>query len=163
MSVVVHSHRYVCDRFDGGSFLRAELTQRCDDSGRRFSWGVFAAVGLVAYPLGIPTLIFVIMFQHRHHMLKLSSELQRHNSARGTGLNVNQLAKSKHARGSFASLTVEMRWLLPKFDKFKPGLWHTGVSLLVLRLLQTSFMALVRTQKAQAAIMCCVTLVSISM
>ena len=42
----------------------------------------------------------------------------------------------------------------------KPSHWYAGTALLVLRLVQTSFMALVRTQREQAAIMCCVTLVS---
>ena len=46
---------------------------------------------------------------------------------------------------------------------FKPTQWFAGVLLLVLRLLQTTFMALVPSQLVQAAIMCFITLLSISM
>jgi len=84
------------------------------------------------------------MFQHRHAIEKLGTELQEHNQRRGTGLNMEQLAKSKQARSSFASLTLEMQWLLPKVEMFRAANWWFGVLLLVLRLLQTTFMALVR-------------------
>ena len=67
-------------------------------------------------------------------------------------LTTQQLAKSKHARSSFVGLSVEMSWLLPKFEKFRPSVWYAGVCLLVLRLLQTSFVALFNTQRDQAAI-----------
>ena len=86
------------------------------------------------------------MFQNRHAISKLGTELKRHNQSQKTGLNVNQLARSKHARSSFVALTNDMRWLLPKFDKFKSDQWYIGVCLLVLRLLQTSFMAMVRNR-----------------
>ena len=46
---------------------------------------------------------------------------------------------------------------------FKPSQWFAGVLLLVLRLLQTTFMALVASQLVQATIMCFITLLSISM
>lgn len=88
--------------------------------------------------------------------------MQTYNRARGTtGLNANQLIKSKQARNSFISLTTEIRWLLPKFEKFLPQFWYHGVVLLALRLLQTSFMVLVPSQLVQASVMCCVTLVAI--
>jgi hypothetical protein len=82
-------------------------------------------------------------------------DLQQHNMNRGTVLTTQQLATSRHARSSFASLTVEMAWLLPKVDKFRPSAWSAGVCLLVLRLLQTSVVAFVKSQHVQAAIVSC--------
>ena len=109
----------------------------------------------------VPILVFATMFGHRHAIQKLGVEMRQYNQPRHTGLTANQLIKSKQARSSFASLTTEIRWLLPKFEKFLPEYWYHGVVLLALRLLQTSFMALVPSQLAQAAIMLCVTQVAI--
>ena len=84
-----------------------------------------------------------------------------HNRQRNTGMTAMQLAKSKHARSSFVTLSSNMNWLLPKFEKFRPEMKYTGVWLLLLRLLQTSFMAFAGSQRTQAAMMCCLTVSSI--
>ena len=76
-------------------------------------------------------------------------DLQQHNTSRGTAMTTRQLATSKHARSSFANLAIEMTWLLPKFEKYRPDVWYAGVCLLVLRLLQTSVVVFVKTQKVQ--------------
>ena len=101
------------------------------------------------------------MYPHRHAIRKMGTDPQDHNKSRGTTLTSQQLAKSKRARSSFTSLTVEMAWLLPKFEKFKPEFWHYGVVSLVLRLVQTSLMALLPSQNVQAAIVSLVTLVAL--
>jgi len=105
-------------------------------------------------------LIFGCLYQHRHAIQTLGADLAQHNQRLGTGMSLNQFVKSKKARNSFIATTAELRWLQPKFEKFRAGVPFTGVLLLLLRLLQTSFMALVRTQLSQATIVCCVTLVS---
>jgi hypothetical protein len=56
-----------------------------------------------------------------------------------------------------------MAWLLPKFEKYSPSFWFAGVGLLLLRLVQTSLMALVRTQRVQAALVCIFTLIGLSL
>ena len=109
----------------------------------------------------VPMLMFATMHHQRHAIRKLGLELERHNQRSGTGINLSQLAKSRHARSSFTSLTVEMQWLLPKFEAFKPTQWYAGIALIALRLLQTSLMALFRSQLVQAIVMCCVTQVAI--
>ena len=44
---------FVCDSFDGkASFLRAQLTLRCNDSNQRISWVFFSAIALVVYVVG---------------------------------------------------------------------------------------------------------------
>ena len=111
----------------------------------------------------VPVLIFTTMYPHRHAIRKLGTDLQHHNRTRGTTMTSRQFAKSKHARSSFATLTVEMAWLMPKFEKYTPSFWFAGVGLLVLRLIQTSLMALVRTQRVQAALVSFVTLVALSL
>ena len=103
------------------------------------------------------------MYSQRRAIQKHGSELQRFNSYRGTGLTSSQVIKSNQARTSFASLTTEIRWVLPKFEKFLPEYWYSSIVLLVLRLLQTSFMALVPSQLLQAVIMMSVTLLAISL
>ena len=104
------------------------------------------------------------MYPHRRAIEKLGAELQAHNESRGTSMTSQQFAKSKHARSSVAALTVEMAWLLPKFEKYKPNYWFCGVGLLVVRLThQTSLMALVRTQRVQAALVSLSTLVTCSL
>ena len=102
------------------------------------------------------------MYQQRRAIQKLGNEMQHYNK-HGTALTANQIIKSKQPRNSFTSLTTEIRWLLPKFEKFLPEYWYANIVLLVIRLLQTSFMALVPRQLVQASIMLCVTLLSISL
>jgi hypothetical protein len=69
----------------------------------------------------VPALFFVTMYRHRRSIQKLGNELQQHNQRLGTGLNIKQLAKSRSARASFANLSMEMKWLLPKFEVVLPG------------------------------------------
>ena len=166
-----------CQEFDNGSFLREQLTLECGNSEGRALWVAFASIALVVYILGgnatvrfrfgwttancvlfrctscisVPVLIFATMHHHRDAILKLGSEMQQQNEQRGMGLNINQLSKSRHARQSFVLLANDLNWLRPKFEKFRPNQWHAGVRQLVLRLLQTSIMALVRAMRSLAA------------
>ena len=152
---------FVCQQFDDGAFLSEMLTIPCNDSQRRALWVAFASVALVAYALGVPLLFVKLMFQHRHAIQKLGIDLQQHNQLRDTGLTISQYAKSKRARTSFTTLSLEMQWLMPKFEQFRPTAWYFGIVLLLFRLMQTSFLALVPTQRVQSAIMCAITLASI--
>jgi hypothetical protein len=106
-------------------------------------------------------LIFVTMYRNRSAILTLGEKFNEHNKIRGTTFNMTQVAKSTRSRASFTGLVLELQWLIPKFEQFKTSQWHAGVWLLLLRLLQTSLMALIPSQLVQAAIMCIITLVSI--
>jgi hypothetical protein len=108
-------------------------------------------------------LIFVTMYRNRSAIITLGEKLQEHSQNRGTALSMTQVAKSKRSRASFTGLVVELQWLIPKFEQFKTSQWHAGVWLLLLRLLQTSLMALIPSQLEQAAIMCIITLASIGL
>ena len=109
-----------CERFDDGAFLRESLTLACDNSDQRSFWVAFAAVVLVAYMVGVPVLIFTVMFQNRHAILKVGVDLQQHNQIGRTGLTANQLVRSKQARGSFVTNLSGILWLVSKFEKFRP-------------------------------------------
>ena len=102
------------------------------------------------------------MYVHRDAIERLGVDLQMHNQSHTSSFTTRQFAKSRHARPSFVALSMNMTWLLSKFEKFKPSFWAAGVGLLVLRLLQTSLMAIVRTQRVQAAIVCVLTLIAVS-
>ena len=53
----------VCDSFDDGSFLRADLSISCNDSNRRMSWVVFAIISLTIYLLGGARSIAMYVYQ----------------------------------------------------------------------------------------------------
>ena len=42
----------ICDQYDNGSFLRAELSCACDDSHRREKWVYYAGLMFAVYPVG---------------------------------------------------------------------------------------------------------------
>ena len=56
------SQALVCDRFENGWFLRAQLTLPCDDSPRRRHWVVWTSVAIVAYPICVPFFLFLVMY-----------------------------------------------------------------------------------------------------
>ena len=106
----------------------------------------------------VPLLIFTVMFQHRYVITKLGKDLETHNRRHNNHLSVNEFAKSKHSRASFANLALENHWLVGKFEKYSPERWYAGICYLAVRLIQTSFMAMVRNQLVQAGIVCSVSL-----
>ena len=69
---------------------------------------------------------------------------------------------AKHrSRASFTELSVELMHLVSKFERFNEHAWFAHVFLLVLRLAQTSLMALVRSQRVQACLACLLAIVGI--
>ena len=50
----------VCDSFDDGAFLRADLTVPCNGSNRRREWVMFTAVSLAVYSFGGTPILFII-------------------------------------------------------------------------------------------------------
>ena len=108
----------------------------------------------------VPLLIFTILFQNRHTIKKLGGDLEQHNKRHSTHLSVAELARSRRLsrRESFANLAVQNDWLIGKFEKYSPERWYAGICYLAVRLVQTSFMAMVRTQLVQAGIVCSITL-----
>ena len=92
-----------------------------------------ALISLCARAFSVPLGLFVTLHRHREAVQKLGNQLRSINGPRGVGT-VSQAAKSKQARGSFVSLSSDLAWLLPKFEKFQPEFWYFGVVLLVQRL-----------------------------
>lgn len=48
----------ICERFDDGSFLSADLSISCDGGDQRMRWVVFATLSLVIYLLGGASVVF---------------------------------------------------------------------------------------------------------
>ena len=154
---------FQCSEFEDGFYLREQLSLRCNGSAQRNAMKVFASFALVCYPFGIPLLICTLLHKYRDAIQKLGTELNLHQQRQGMGLNMQKLSKSRHARGSFVGIATDLRWLRPKFEKYKPASCYAGVRFLGIRLLQTSFMALIPSQHVQAAVMCLLTLAAISL
>ena len=55
------SQALMCDKFENGWFLRAQLTLPCDRSPRRQRWVFVTSLAIVAYPVCVPLLLFLVM------------------------------------------------------------------------------------------------------
>ena len=124
---------FVCDDFGGDQlFLRAQLTIACDDSNQRKFWVGYASVAATLYPLGVPALLFTLLYQNRtiikSMMETMKQEQAGHTSRRGAKLRrisstkalVRELSSSGR-RPSFVKNTQDLSWLVKKFDKFTEG------------------------------------------
>ena len=56
---------FACSEFDGeyGSFLKVDYSIACDDSSERGAYTAYAGLMILVYPLGIPTMYFVLLFR----------------------------------------------------------------------------------------------------
>ena len=147
------SQALVCTRFEDGWFLRAQLTIPCDDSPRRRGWILFSALMICAYPVGVPALLFCVMKYYSPRIKALQKAVEEHD--RGSRM-ISSVAvvTNRKSRASFTGLSVELMHLVPKFERFTAEAWFTHIFLLVLRLAQTSLMALIPSQGIQACLAC---------
>ena len=60
-------------------------------------------------------------------------------------------SQTKH-RNSVVDLSAKLEWLVPRFDQFQPNMWWIGTFNLVVRLCQSSLLALLKHQPIQAAL-----------
>jgi hypothetical protein len=144
---------FACTEFDGGWYLRSELTLACDDSARRSKWVVFAAFFIILYPIGVPLLIFILMYRRRNEINRLQQALKDIDSQQTETISARSLAKRSSIQERRPSLVVSvdqnLGWVVKKFEKFCPGRWYSGVFLLVLRILMTSVLVLIPKQNMQ--------------
>lgn len=144
---------FTCDKFDSGWFLRDELTLACDGSARRRKWVAVASVFIVVYPIGVPLLLFGLMYRHRDEINKLQQALKENDSVQADTVSAKRLAMHlslKQRRPSIvASVQHSLSWIVKKFERFNPGRWYAGVVLLVFRILQTSCLVLISSQHLQ--------------
>ena len=144
---------FSCQKFDDEWFLRAELTLACDGSDRRNKWIAYASFCTAIYPIGVPLLIFSLMYTRRNEITRLQQALKLNDSQQTALISAGKLAKqesTKERRPSIvASVEHTLVWIVKKFERYNPGRWYTGVFLLLLRILQTSVLVLVPRQNLQ--------------
>ena len=151
----------VCSKFEDGWFLRAQLTLRCDNSLRRQRWLAYTAVGIFVYPVCVPVLLFCVMKHYSPKIKQLMKTVVQQDDPTRTTSSVAAVVAKTRSRASFTGLSGELMHLVTKFEQLKPDCWWTHIFLLVLRLTQTSLMALVPNQRVQACLACLFAIVGI--
>ena len=175
--VTAASKAFVCDWFESGPRLRAQLTIACDGSSDRIRWGVYSVSFLAIYPLGISLTLFCILNFHRDRINALMTELKRRDNDTGaTTCAVDLVVHQQRAEGETASfgsrlkarrpssvlsaseLTEEIAWLVPKFEHFEPEMYVMGPCLIIIRVLQTGVAVLIHDQIYRLTYVACITL-----
>ena len=146
---------FVCSRYDGAFFLRAQLSLACDDSWSRRGWVIYAVVCLVAYPICFPLMLFGILFGKRSD---IATRVRQLKDATETDI----VALSSQRR-STATVERSRRIAVVEFKvmKYDPGMWWFDPFLLLNRLLliMVSIMferADVRVVIASCISICCI-------
>ena len=63
---------FVCQHFDGqGEVLVAQPTLSCHNTPNRVFWEWYASIMLLVYPVGVPTLFFVMLHLQRHKIKRV--------------------------------------------------------------------------------------------
>lgn len=111
-----------CDEIGGQFFLRAQLTLECDGK-RRKVHVLLAILMTLLYPIGVPLLIFGLMYPNRHRIKTLMQAVDEVGAVARTG----RLTRQE----SLENLQFQLQWLTDKFDNFKPARWWMGIFVLV--------------------------------
>lgn len=154
---------FVCVRFGDDFFLRANLMIPCDKSlSVRRWWKFYAGLMIAVYPLGVPLMLFCLMYPNRAEIKRILSALKEHDAKSGSLTPVAELRNpsGQRHRPSVANLSINLIWLLPKIKKFRPSCWYMSVLLLSIRLAQTSLMIIFQDQKTQALLASIIAMVS---
>lgn len=162
---------FVCEKFDGGTFyLNAELTLPCNGSRRRIGWVIYSGFALAVYPFGVPMLMFCLMFYNRNSIKPILQTLQEHDATRnslgsvGGTTTMEDMAlqlKTQKRRPSFVGRSEQQGWLMTKLDVYLPAAWWIHPVLLILRLGQSSLLALFRMQRMLVAGSSCIAVVGV--
>ena len=118
---------------------------------------------------GFPFLVYCLLYRQREDIGTLGQKLQMESDRIGIITlasdisNTKQQTRSASAfqrRRSVVGKIETLTYLVHQFEDFQPTRWYMGVCLLLLRLVQTSFMTVIDGQLVQAAIMCIITLIA---
>ena len=173
----------VCEEFDDGSFLRAQLSIPCDSSAQRKFWVSWAVISLALFPVGSPLLLVVVLGVHRREITAVQRHLESAYETDRVHLTVASLAALEHVG---AHVSYFMISLASHYEELQPNCWwyallscvspnctrhsakitciaHSrfGPFLLVVRLAQTSLLTLLKNPTAQTAFATCVSLCSV--
>ena len=112
-----------------------------------------ASLNIAVYPIGVPLLIFILMYLQRTEINRIQKALKENDAQQTEIISARNLAKRSSTKERRPSLVVSvdenLGWLVKKFEKFVPGRYYSGVFLLVLRILMTSVLVLIPTQNMQ--------------
>ena len=160
-----------CSSFDGGErYLREQLTISCTSASRR-TWEIYTSLCVLLYPIGIPTLLFTLLYLNRNEIRPVLEVLRDHDARGEDHAGEEQLARptltrqgsatisemmlelsAKRRRPSIVTRSNRSAWLMTKLDGYTPSAWWIHPVLLVLRLSQSSFLACFETQLTLAAV-----------
>ena len=161
---------FVCSEFDDGAFLAAQMTIACDGSPRRVSWMIYSWCALFIYPFGVPCLLYCLLFVNRHDIKRVLQTLREdddNKSSRGEvggSMTIEEMAlrlKSRKRKSSFVSRSEKHKWLTTKLDIYLPAAWWIHPALLVLRITQTSMLALFRTRQILVSCSSCINILGV--
>ena len=158
---------FVCGNIGGQLLLRAQLTLPCDDSERRRVNRFYAGCMVLLYPIGIPLLMFALMYPNRHGIRNLMEAAKKQDEANSRVTSLKRMTSSRrdihkeHRKSSIQMILANILWLSKKFKNFRGDRWWMGIVVLVVRLCQTSLMVLCQKQIVQTSCASVITLASI--
>ena len=156
---------YVCVEVGEEWYLRAQIDLPCDSSERRQLYVVYSAFMVLLYHIGVPLLLFVLMYPNRNIIRAyqkavtaqetqqtLEGESKRRSHSRRETF-VEESFVTSAIQGKSQSLSSELRskigWLSSKFEDFTPTGWWAAIFFLMVRFSQTSLMVLCTRQAVQ--------------
>ena len=124
-------------------------------------------------PAGVPLLLFCLMYLNRDEIKSVLQVLQDHDDSQpayaraltgSTTLEEMMLElKAKKRRPSIVARSEKQGWLMTKLDVYKPSAFWIHPVLLILRLSQSSVLALFRQQHMLAACSSCVAIIGVAL
>ena len=158
-----------CQRFgDGVYYLNAQLSLPCDSSPQRVKWTWFAGFALAIYPFGVPLLLFCLIHTQRSEIKPILKQLRTMDSERlrrgstGSAATMETMVlhlKAQKRRPSIVRRSEQQGWLMTKLDVYTDYAWWIHPVLLILRLGQSSLLALFRVQHMLIASSSCMAIV----
>ena len=149
---------FACERFDDGHhYLKAQLSLKCHGSTHHFyvSWAAFM---IFVYPIGVPLLMFVVLYVNRHEITRVMTIVIKR-TEKGELLEaldpVQAQLEQEHNANALLRATTSL------FEQYDPGMWPFGIFALYVRMLETSFLVFIPKTTTKALIATAVALIAI--
>ena len=110
---------------------------------------MFAVLMIVVFPIGVPALIFSLLYSNRDGTVRLVQELEQEPGS------VAQLARrpsSSSKRPSFVARSERLAFIVFRAERLAAARWWMAPVQVLLQLAQTSAMVIVTRQSVQAAL-----------
>ena len=143
----------VCDDFDDGRYLRAQLVLPCRGANRDF-WVGYSIAMVLLYPVGAPALLLRVLSQNRqaiHNLLHFVTQYDvNQKNAKPTKLaRLSRQASIAHILNdpSIGETSRRLEFLHRNVERYQPNAWYAHVFIMVLQLMQV--------QGLTSSIRCC--------